>query len=294
MSKDFYVGVDGGGTKTKAVVTDCNFVPIGEGVGGSSNIRLSVEKSWNSINNAIDSALSGTGISLNDNEYNFHAGMGLAGISIEKAKHDFLNTKHPFKTLLLETDAYVACLGAHDGSDGSIISIGTGVIGYSIKGDKSFRIGGWGFPHADTAGGAWLGMEVVRLTFSWIDGCIAGSKLLENIYNHFDNNLTEFIAWANSSKSTDFATLAPMVIQGLKTDDKYALILVDKAVKEIKLMANALMKNIENKESKCLLLGGISPFLFPYMQDEKFLALGDKTKTADQGAIYMLKRHFNK
>ncbi|HJO93341.1 MAG TPA: BadF/BadG/BcrA/BcrD ATPase family protein [Victivallales bacterium] len=294
MSKDFYVGVDGGGTKTKVLITDSDFVPIGEGVGGSSNIRLSVENSWDSINKAINSALDGTGLSINDSSCNFHAGMGLAGVSIKQAEYDFLNTKHPFKTLLLETDAHVACLGAHDGQDGSIISIGTGVIGYSIKGDTNFRLGGWGFPHADTAGGAWLGMEIVRLALSWNDGCIPGSQLLKNIYNHFDNNQTEFITWANNSKSTDFATLAPIVIQGLKTNDKYALLLMNQAAEEIQLMANTLRKNADNKESKCLLLGGISPFLFPYMKDKSFLALGDKTKTADKGAIYMLKRYFNK
>ncbi len=35
VKKDIYIGVDGGGTKTKVVVEDSNGKKIGEGIGGS-------------------------------------------------------------------------------------------------------------------------------------------------------------------------------------------------------------------------------------------------------------------
>jgi glucosamine kinase len=292
MRKDIFIGVDGGGTKTKVLIEDFNGNKIGEAIGGAANIRLSVKQAWNSINNAIDKALKNSPITLNDKNYNFNIGLGLAGVSIIKAKNEFLKTPHDFSSIILESDAHIACLGAHDGNDGSIISIGTGVIGYSINSGKTYRVSGWGFPHADTGGGAWLGMEAVRLTFSSIDGCIEPSILTDLVFSHFDNDLSKFVTWANSSNSTQFAKLAPFVIDAMRKDDQYAVDLLRRAAKEVDLLARALAEKSASALS-CYLLGGISPFLIPYIANESNVSLCEHGKSAAKGAIYLIRNQYN-
>jgi len=292
MSKDIFIGVDGGGTKTKVLIEDSEGNIIGEGIGGASNIRLSVKGAWDSIYDAIDKALTGTAIKLDDKNYSFHVGMGLAGVSILKAKKEFLETPHNFATVILESDAHVACLGAHDGNDGSIVSIGTGVIGYSINSGKTYRVSGWGFPHADTGGGAWLGMEAVRLTFSSIDECIKPSILTDLIFSHFDKDLSNFVAWANSSNSTEFAKMAPFVINAMREGDEYAVDLLKKAAHEVDLLAKALSEQSAST-SICLLLGGISQFLIPYISNMDKVALCEQGKSAAKGAVYLIRNHHN-
>jgi hypothetical protein len=42
--------------------------------------------------------------------------------AIKKAKDEFLAKKHNFKTLVLESDAHIACLAYHNGKDGAILN----------------------------------------------------------------------------------------------------------------------------------------------------------------------------
>ena len=291
MKKDIFIGVDGGGTKTRVLIEDAAGNKIGEAIGGAANIRLSVKQAWNSINNAIDEVLEDSYFALNDGNYNFHIGLGLAGVSILKAKQEFLKTHHIFSTIILESDAHVACMGAHDGNDGSIISIGTGVIGYSINSGKTHRVSGWGFPHADTGGGAWLGMEAARLTFSSIDGCLKPSMLTDLVFANFDNDLSKFVAWANSSSSTQFAELAPFVIKAMRNNDQYAIELLKKAAKEVDLLAKALAKK-NDSVLNCSLLGGISPFLIPYIKNKAKISLCKPGKSAAKGAVYLIHNYY--
>jgi glucosamine kinase len=292
--KNIFIGVDGGGTKTKVSIQDEAGKNLGTGIGGPSNIRLSVDNAWDSIYNAINQALERTGITINDEKYSFHIGLGLAGVSILEAKKQFLNKPTPFKTLILKSDAHIACLGSSNGKNGAIVSIGTGVIGYLIDDNNTHKVSGWGFPHADTAGGAWLGMEITRLTFKWIDGCISPSPVLEDIFKHFNNDLTKLVQWANSANSSDFAKLAPYVVNGLKTEDKYSKQLFEKAGEEIDLLITALLKTNQSKENlSCSLMGGLAPFVLPFL-NTKNIKLNNDNNAAIRGAQYLIRKNFSK
>ncbi|HBM15479.1 MAG TPA: hypothetical protein DD381_03930 [Lentisphaeria bacterium] len=293
--KSLYIGIDGGGTKTKAIVTDENFKLIGTGFGGPSNIRLSVKDSWNSIYCAINEALKDSKITLDNKKYLFHAGMGLAGVTIVKAKEEFLATPHPFKTLILESDAHIGCLAVHDGKDGAIISVGTGVIGYLVEKGKYYRIGGWGFPHADIGGGAWLGLETAKLTFKAADGVIENSKMLNAVFAKFNNNLVDFCTWACSAKSSEFATLAPLVVDYAQKGDSYALNLIQAAAEEIGLIYKALNKKSQHPSEKinCVLLGGLGRLLYSYVNEKHYISLPNASKTAELGAIYMIQQELS-
>jgi glucosamine kinase len=292
MKEDIFIGVDGGGTKTEVLIENFAGNKIGEAIGGAANIGPSVKQAWHSINNAISKALEDTSIFLDNKNYNFHIGLGLAGVSIVQAKKEFLKTRHNFSSIILESDAHIACLGVHDGSDGSIVSVGTGIIGYTIDSEKTYRVGGWGFPHADTGSGAWLGLEAVRLTFSSIDGCTKPSILTDLILSHFDNNLSNFVTWANTSNSTQFAKLAPFVIEAAQKDDQYAEKLLKKAGNEIDLLLKALDKK-STSTLKCYLLGGMSSFLMPYITNKDNISLCEPGKSATKGAIYLIRNHYN-
>jgi glucosamine kinase len=54
---NYYLGIDGGGTRCRARLQDDNGHTIGEGKSGPANIRLGLDTSWGNIMAAIDSAL---------------------------------------------------------------------------------------------------------------------------------------------------------------------------------------------------------------------------------------------
>jgi glucosamine kinase len=152
----FYVGVDGGATKTAVRVEDANGKLLGQVIGGPANIRISVDQAWLSINEALHRILHPVGVSFTHGGYQFHAGIGLAGYEIAEARDSFEKYTHGFNKLVLTSDAHIACLGAHNNNDGAIIIAGTGVVGFQMQAGETHKVSGWGFPHDDQGGGAWL------------------------------------------------------------------------------------------------------------------------------------------
>ena len=289
MGENIFVGLDGGGTKTQLIVEDANGNLIGKGRSGPSNIRLSTSAAWNSIFDALEKALKHTELSLKDPHFQFHVGMGLAGTEVLSCCENFLSKPHPFKTLVLRSDAYTACLGAHEGSDGDIIIIGTGVIGYQVYNSVESQVNGWGFPHGDEGGGAWLGMEAIRLTLKWQDGRGERTEMLSAVYTHFNSSLNEMVSWANSANSTKFAELAPYVLQYAEQKDPNAILLLQKSAQEIMQINYALTK-ISGKHLRCSLFGGIASFIKPYLDKELKDRIVERKYDATKGAILMVKK----
>jgi glucosamine kinase len=292
VSIDIYIGIDGGGTKCKVRIEDAAGNLLGKAMGGPSQIRLSVDQAWKSILDAIDEALKSSGISLNDKNYRFHAGFALAGTEKKEAVNDFLSRSHPFTTISLKSDAYAACLGAHGGKDGAIIIIGTGVAAMRIQGDDLIQVSGWGFPHGDEGGGAYLGSEAVRLTFHAYDGRVDFSPLLQAIMEKFNNDIWPLVSWACEAKSTQFAEIAPLIIEHVDKKDPWALQLIKQAAHEIDRIYMAMEKRAQDKTKKLpySLFGGVTSFIEPWLSEELRSRIVPRQADAAVGAIYMVKK----
>ena len=71
---------------------------------------------------------------LDSNHFsNMHVGLALAGAEQKSAWLDFMAQTHPFASMTLNTDAYGACIGAHNGQDGAIMIGGTGSCGIYLN-----------------------------------------------------------------------------------------------------------------------------------------------------------------
>lgn len=291
MAQDIFISVDGGGTKSKVRIENSAGQLLGQAVGGPSNIRLSVKTAWQSIYNAITEALTPIGISLQNPHYRFHAGMGLAGCEISDIYKDFISQPHPFRTLHVTSDAHTACIGAHNNHDGAIIIIGTGTIGYQIQHGIESRVSGWGFPHDDEGSGAWLGLEAARLTFQWLDHRIEKSPLLDTIFEFFNRDLETFLAWANRANSSEYARLAPIVINHSQQEETLAVRLMKKAAHAIDRIGIALEKKRATSDEPIptCLFGGIAPFIEPWLSEELRSRLTPRKGDANMGAILMIR-----
>jgi glucosamine kinase len=288
LTQDIFIGIDGGATKTIARAENAHGELLGQGQGGPANIRLSVENSWQSIHNALNQALAPAGLRLDDDRHRFFCGAGLAGTEVPSACERFLNTPHPFARLMLKSDGYTSCLGAHGGSDGAMIAIGTGTVGYQIEAGKEYKVGGWGFPHGDEGSGAWLGLEAVRLTLQWLDGRGEPSPLLEAVYTKFDHDLIRLVIWANEANATQFAQIAPLVIEQVKLQTPLALTLIHNAAREIDRLAAALAAQSVDKALPCSLLGGLASFIEPWLSEPLRKRLVPCKLDAVHGAVLMI------
>jgi glucosamine kinase len=290
VTQDIFIGVDGGATKTIVRVENARGEALGQGQGGPANIRLSVEGSWESINEALKEALAPSGLRTDDDGRRRFCGAGLAGTEVTSACDQFLNAPHPFARLILKSDGYTSCLGAHGGRDGALIAIGTGTVAFQIEGDKEYKVGGWGFPHGDEGSGAWLGLEAVRLTLHWLDGRSEPSPLLQSVYAHFDDDLMRLVVWANQANATQFAQIAPLVIEHVKRQTPLALALIQQAAREVDRLGAALAAQSVNKALPCSLLGGLAQFIEPWLGESLRSRLVRCESDSVSGALLMIRK----
>lgn len=288
--KHFYIGIDGGATKTMGCLEDAEGNVLAEASSGPGNIRLSVDRTWESIWTVIDAMLAEESLSLSDERYAFHVGMGLAGCEVVSAYRAFINQPHPFASFKVSMDSEVACLGAHSGGDGAIIIVGTGVVGWQRDHGVNLRVGGWGFPQDDDGGGAWLGLQAVKMTLAAWDGRLPVSLLSKLVEARFADReaLVEFSTYANS---THFATLAPIMIEAANENDSCAIECMKKGAAAIDLIAQTMEKAQKDPAQRmpCALLGGVAPFLMPYLSQHFISRVVPRQKSPEEGAIYLVK-----
>lgn len=298
MTTNLFIGVDGGGTKCVVRLEDEAGRLLGREASGPANVRISVQEAWQSVNAALNKILQPLSLSINDmvlnrKDYRFHAGMGLAGCEMVEAYQAFINHSHPFSTLVVSADSHTACLGAHQGGDGAIIIAGTGVVGFQIQHGKTAKVGGWGFPHDDEGGGAWLGLQAVKMTLRWLDGRLPASALTRAVYDNFDGDHCRLISRTNAAKATQFAELAPIVIQHAQMGECDAIKLLQQAALAIDSIGDALeaAQVTNGKALSCSLVGGMTPFLEPHLGTKLRSRLRPCQSTPDAGAILLVRNY---
>ena len=159
--RPLYLGIDGGGSKCKAIIIDAHDNVLGTGIAGPANPFQDYQQTIISIVESAYLALADA--KLVKSEINrLIVGIGLAGVNLPSIFEQMSQWQHPFAQMHLTTDLHIACLGAHQGGDGAIMITGTGSCGYSHINGQATMIGAHGFLHGDKGSGAWLGLQAVK------------------------------------------------------------------------------------------------------------------------------------
>ncbi|MEO6712775.1 MAG: BadF/BadG/BcrA/BcrD ATPase family protein [Mycobacteriales bacterium] len=153
------LGVDAGGTGTRAVVVEGDQV-VDRIELGPLNILLHADSAAR-----LAAVISETGVD--------GAGLGLAGVqSVGDAESVLAVLRtHTSVPIAVTDDSEVAVLGAFDGKSGGVVIAGTGSIacGRDDNG-RVLRVGGHGFLLGDDGAGYWIGRECVRAALREADG----------------------------------------------------------------------------------------------------------------------------
>ncbi|MDY7807146.1 BadF/BadG/BcrA/BcrD ATPase family protein [Burkholderia stagnalis] len=233
----YAIGIDGGGTGTRAVLADRQGRELAQGRGGPSGLGLGIERAWASIGVACADAFTRAGVAFDWSRCAL--GCGLAGVNNAGWLAAF-RAQAPLDALAVESDAYTTVVGAHGGAPGLIVALGTGSIAAALDAAGACRIaGGFGFPSGDEASGAWLGMRALAYAQQALDGraprdAFAGALLAETGAADRD----ALVAWSCDANQTAYARLAPLVFA--HRTHPYAAALIAQAGDEIGKMIDAL------------------------------------------------------
>ena len=277
----YTIGIDGGGSKTHAILIDANKQIIDETITEPANITTDLNLATASITTAIQSLINKNNLSV----ANTAVGIGVAGFSnIENRKTLLTNLQQSYPNITLASDCHIACLAAHDGHDGAILICGTGVVGYYIKDRVGHQIGGWGFPHGDLGGGAWLGLELCKSLCKAIDGSIGFSPILDEIFLRFANDANKYKNWFLTATPGDYAEIARLIPGFIKKNDQAAQHVFSNGCNEIEIFLTAILKKIGNLPIK--ITGGLAKFYLTVL-NHKFPTLEISTKSNALGACYL-------
>ena len=275
------LGVDGGGTQSRARLCAYSGRLLAEATGGPANLRLGIEASFSSVLDAARQCLEDAGMAR-QNLSRIVACLALAGASEPGHLDAAKGHRHPFRAAVITTDAHAACLGAHDGKDGGVIIAGTGAVAWALIKGKTYRIGGWGLPISDEGSGAWIGSEALRRVLWAHDGRIAWTPLLRELFADFSNDPHAIVGWTATASPRDFGAFAPRVADYARNDDPTAIELMQTAAAHIDSLAARL---IALGVPQLALVGGFAAALQPWLALRTTARLIQPAGDAVQGAL---------
>ena len=275
------LGVDGGGTQSRARLCSYSGRLLGEAVSGPANLRLGIEASFSSVVDAARRCLE-RAATAHSNLSRVVACLALAGASEPGHLHAAQRYRHPFRAALITTDAHAACVGAHDGRDGGVIIAGTGAVAWALVKGKTYRIGGWGLPISDEGSGAWIGSEALRRVLWAYDRRIAWTPLLRALFAEFSDDAHAIVGWTASASPRDFGTFAPRIADYAQRDDQVAIELMQTAAAHIDSLAERL---IALGVPQLALVGGFAAALQPWLAVQTKSRLSAPVGDAVAGAL---------
>lgn len=234
----YFLGVDGGASKTAALVTDENGAPLGRGLaGGSNHLRVGIETATRNIERAVNIALVEAGVAIRQVEYAY---CGIAG-SDHPAHHErvveSLRIFFPRGNFIVDTDARIALTGAVGFGAGVVIIAGTGSVafGRNEKGDEA-RAGGWGPTLGDEGSGYAIARDGLSAIVRAHDGRGEATKMTDLLCHHYGmcdpSDLPGFV-YATTTHTDDIARYGKLVIEAAQEGDNVAREILERAGHEL-------------------------------------------------------------
>ncbi|MBV9926503.1 MAG: hypothetical protein JOZ96_15900 [Acidobacteria bacterium] len=257
------LGVDGGGSKTRAVVADGEGNVLGEGRAGPSNpLRVGVGEAVGAIRDAFDKACAEAGVRRVEIAA---AEVGLAGVKRadirERMRAGVLELG--VKRVEVVTDADIALYGATGGAPGLVIIAGTGSIccGINARGRRACA-GGWGPVVGDEGSGSWIARRALQSVARATDGRARRTSLVEAACDYFNVTRADDLStavYAPNMTNTRIAGFGGRVVEAAKRRDVVARAIVEEAGRELALAAAAVIRKLkmERERFQVAYVGGI-------------------------------------
>jgi N-acetylglucosamine kinase-like BadF-type ATPase len=177
MTGPLVVGIDAGGSKTRAFAVDRGGAVVGRGAGGGANLLSSPDPAG-----SIGAALSESLGSAKPEAVVLSCSGGDRPADREKGRAILTQLLGPAVRIEVTHDAIAALYAGNPAGCGVVLISGTGSIafGRNDEGDER-RAGGWGYLIGDEGSAVWLGLEGLRAAAHNADGRGAGTAITAHV-----------------------------------------------------------------------------------------------------------------
>lgn len=261
----YLIGVDGGGSKTIALIAGRDGTILGRGSGGSSNYRaVGIERTCDSLEQALRGAFADAGLEP-DGSLVEMACFGLAGVDRPGDSAPLLawaEEAWPGMRVEIVNDARLGLAAGTPQGWGLGVICGTGsiVYGRDPQGQMA-RAGGWGYLLGDEGSGYDIGLTALRSVARAADGRGPQTMLSELILAQWSlratQELVEYVYRPQVTK-TDIAGLTNLVEAAARQGDAVARRILEKAGHELATAAAVVVERLKLAgEVPCALVGGL-------------------------------------
>jgi glucosamine kinase len=177
MPAPLVVGIDAGGSKTRAFAVDREGAVVGRGAGGGANLLSSPDPAG-----SIAAALAESLGSAKPEAVVLSCSGGDRPADREKGRAILTQLVGPTVRIDVTHDAIAALYAGNPAGCGVVLISGTGSIafGRNDEGDER-RAGGWGYLIGDEGSAVWLGLEGLRAAAHHADGRGAGTTITAHV-----------------------------------------------------------------------------------------------------------------
>lgn len=206
--EQYFLGIDGGGTKTAFTLIDSDKNPVYEATAGPSGLdtvsldelKVLFETEIGKIPYPIASVFAGIGGIVCDRDCE-DVNRVLASVpALKSARIDSAN------------DVMSALYGGLDGRDGILLIAGTGSVAFGKYKGKTHRCGGYSYKEGDPGSGYYLGQRALSFYAGVLDGRWEGDALSDAIAKAIGcRDYAALAKFFNECDRTSVAALAPAV-----------------------------------------------------------------------------------
>jgi N-acetylmuramic acid 6-phosphate etherase len=253
-TEELYLGLDGGGSRTRAVVVDGNLEILGRAESGASNyLRVGIAAATAALTESISGALERAGRQIDDLAWAY---CGIAG-SDHPAHRDVLvhavGGLFPRGNFTIDSDARIALEGAV-GEVGIVVISGTGSVAFGRNhAGKEARAGGWGPLLGDEGSGYAIARAGLTTVVRASDGrgpATAMTGLLCSLHGMCSPADLRYFIYSEESTASRVATLNRIVVEAAREGDRAAKRILDEAGEELALSALAVARALDLVEKQ--------------------------------------------
>lgn len=261
-----FLGIDGGGTKTQAIIVDEHGRFQSTGLGGPSNYDdVGVPATQASVDQAVTAARQVA--HLTDAPFTA-VFLGMAGVVSATDRAIITQIARnlnlaPSEAIGVDHDCRIALAGGLSGRPGMVQIAGTGSSTFGINAaGESWRAGGWGQLIADEGSGYWLGVQALQAAVRAYDGRLPHTLLLDLVKEHLDitdmNDIMHRL-YSDGIARSEIAALSPLVIATAQAGDHTACNLLQQGASLLAdcVVAVANKLGFANGPSELALVGGM-------------------------------------
>jgi len=240
----FYLGIDGGGTKTSCLVGDERSV-LGSGTGAGSNlVRVSEAQASDSLAAAVRQACSAAKVAPKQIT---RTCVGMAGAARPQTSEVVTRILRGLVTGRIDVvgDMSIAFEAAFGLGPGVIVIAGTGSIAYGRNSaGKTARAGGWGPAISDEGSGHWIGRSALAAAMRvHNEGNVL--PLLQKIMQAWGlHTHDELVLAANASPAPNFSVLSPLVSAAAEAGETLAMAVLSQAGSELAALAEVVIHRL--------------------------------------------------